>query len=148
MYALPRIFDFFEKASELKWIWKLEVLHSGSAASIYAHHIRVRSKPFLWYAKGAETNTTHYFEDIMHSKPPDFEDIIHSKPPNKDLHDWGQSPVEAEYVIKHITVENQIVLDPFMGSAEWGKAALKLNRKFIGIDINPETFQLAKAEFS
>ena len=56
----------------------------------------------------AETNTTHWFEDI-----------IYSKPPNKILHDWGQSPVEAEYVIKHITVENQIVLDPFMGSAEW-----------------------------
>jgi DNA modification methylase len=136
-YALPRIFDYFEKASELKWIWKLEVIHSGSAAPIYAHHIRVRSKPFLWYAKGAETNTTHYFEDI-----------IYLKPPHKEFHEWAQSPVEADYVIKHVTVENQIVLDPFMGSSEWGTAVLKLNRKFIGIEINPETLQLAKANLA
>lgn len=134
-YALPKVFDYFEKAPELKWIWKLEVIHTGSASAMYAYNIRVKSKPFLWYVKGAERpNTTHFLEDI-----------IFSEPPNKSLHDWGQSPVEANYVIENITVENQIVLDPFMGSAEWGRAALKLKRKFIGIEIDPQRFEIAKA---
>jgi DNA modification methylase len=50
-------------------------------------------------------------------------DVIYSRPPEKILHKWEQSSVEAEHIIKGLTVgENQIVLDPFMGSAEWGRA--------------------------
>jgi DNA modification methylase len=47
-------------------------------------------------------------------------------------------------VIENVTVKNQIVLDPFMGSGTNGIAALKLNRKFIGIDIDQDTFDIAK----
>jgi adenine specific DNA methylase Mod len=38
---------------------------------------------------------------------------------------WQQSTIEAERVIKTLTVENQIVLDPFMGSGTTGIAALE-----------------------
>jgi site-specific DNA-methyltransferase (adenine-specific) len=37
-----------------------------------------------------------------------------------------------------------IVLDPFMGSGTTGLAAVELNRRFIGIEIAPEYFELAK----
>jgi DNA modification methylase len=102
---------------------------------MHAYHIRVKSKPLLWFVKGADSprSTTHYIEDVISSKPPD-----------KSLHPWAQSPVEAEYVIENVTVKNQIVLDPFMGSGTNGIAALKLNRKFIGIDIDQDTFDIAK----
>ena len=40
-------------------------------------------------------------------------------------------------------LENQTVLDPMMVSGTTGIAALKLNRKFIGIEKNPETFEIA-----
>jgi adenine specific DNA methylase Mod len=36
-----------------------------------------------------------------------------------------QSTIEVERVIKTLTVENQIVLDPFMGSGTTGIAALE-----------------------
>ncbi len=36
------------------------------------------------------------------------------------------------------------VLDPFMGSGTTGKMAKQLNRDFIGIEINPEYFEIAK----
>ena len=53
---------------------------------------------------------------------------------------------EAEYCIKHLTLENHsTVLDPFMGSGTTGLAALKLGRKFIGIEINSETFEIARS---
>ena len=71
--------------------------------------------------------------------------MIDSKPPDKSLHELAQSPVEAEYIIENLTVENQTVLDPFMGVGNFGKAALKLKRQFIGIEIDPERFELAKA---
>jgi DNA modification methylase len=40
--------------------------------------------------------------------------------------------------------EGDTVLDPMMGSGTTGKMAVKLNRKFIGIEIAAEYFQLAE----
>jgi DNA modification methylase len=34
-------------------------------------------------------------------------------------------------------VENQTVLNPFMGAGNFGKAALKLKLQFIGIEMDP-----------
>ena len=52
-----------------------------------------------------------------------------------------------EIPLKHIqswSNEGDIVLDPFMGSGTTGLAALELNRKFIGIEMNNEYFELSK----
>ena len=40
--------------------------------------------------------------------------------------------------------ENGVVLDMFMGSGTTGVVCKKLNRNFIGIEINPEYFEIAK----
>lgn len=37
-----------------------------------------------------------------------------------------------------------VVLDPFMGSGTTGLAALRLGRKFVGIDIHPDNIRLAE----
>lgn len=44
--------------------------------------------------------------------------------------------------IKSWTNEGDIVLDPFMGSGTTALAALQLNRKFIGIEMNEEYYNL------
>lgn len=44
--------------------------------------------------------------------------------------------VLIEHLIKIASNPNAIVLDPFMGVGTTGEAALNLNRKFIGCDIN------------
>jgi site-specific DNA-methyltransferase (adenine-specific) len=36
-------------------------------------------------------------------------------------------------------------MDPMMGSGTTGNAALKLKRKFIGIEIDPDRFAVAKS---
>ena len=46
--------------------------------------------------------------------------------------------------IRSWTNEGDIVLDPFMGSGTTGLAALELNRKFIGIEMNNEYFEVSK----
>ncbi len=46
-------------------------------------------------------------------------------------------------VIRACSKENDIVLDPFMGSGSTGIACIDLNRKFIGIEINKQYFDIA-----
>ena len=56
-----------------------------------------------------------------------------------------QKPVDlCEYLIKTYTNEGDLVLDNCMGSGSTGVACKKLNRRFIGIELNSETFNLAK----
>jgi site-specific DNA-methyltransferase (adenine-specific) len=40
-------------------------------------------------------------------------------------------------------IEGETILDPFMGSGTTGVAAVKLGRKFIGIEIEPKYFDIA-----
>ena len=42
------------------------------------------------------------------------------------------------------TNPGDLVLDPFMGSGSTGAAALELGRDFIGVEMTPEYFQIAK----
>lgn len=55
-----------------------------------------------------------------------------------------QKPIKLlQYLIEATSDLNSTVLDPFMGSGSTGVAALNLNRKFIGIEANPEYTDLA-----
>lgn len=46
--------------------------------------------------------------------------------------------------LKHSTREGDIVLDPFCGSGTTLKACQELNRQYIGIEINPKYYNIAK----
>jgi len=47
-------------------------------------------------------------------------------------------------ILRDFTIEGETILDPFMGSGTTGVACVKLNRSFIGIEINPDYFAIAK----
>lgn len=53
-----------------------------------------------------------------------------------------------EWFIKLFTQENDVVLDPFMGSGTTNIVANRLNRQSIGIEILPEYFEEVKKYFS
>lgn len=54
-------------------------------------------------------------------------------------------PVELPYrLIQLYTYENEVVLDPFIGSGQTAIAAIKTNRHWIGYDVEEEYVQLAE----
>ena len=56
-----------------------------------------------------------------------------------------QKPVPLmKHFVRLLSNEDDVVLDPFMGSGSTGVAALEANRKFIGMELNPEYFAIAE----
>jgi site-specific DNA-methyltransferase (adenine-specific)/modification methylase len=55
-----------------------------------------------------------------------------------------QKPREVmKWCIEQLPEPNRTILDPFMGSGTTGVAAVKLGRRFIGIEIEPKYFDIA-----
>ena len=67
---------------------------------------------------------------------------------NRTVHPT-QKPVDLlQYLIKTYTDEGMTVLDNCMGSGSTGVAAKKLNRNFIGMELDAEYFKIAKQRIS
>ena len=57
----------------------------------------------------------------------------------------NQKPVDLlEQCIEKSSDENDIVFDGFIGSGSTGVAALNLHRKFVGVELDPQYFEIAK----
>lgn len=66
----------------------------------------------------------------------------------KDKKDFGHPTIKPidliEKFIRNSTKEGDIIMDPFMGSGTTGVACRKLNRSFIGIEINKDYCEIAR----
>jgi len=63
----------------------------------------------------------------------------------KNNHPTVKSLKLMEYLIKLVSREGAVVLDPFLGSGTTAVACVKLNRKFIGIEKEEDYIKIAKA---
>jgi len=58
-------------------------------------------------------------------------------------------PVDLpKWFIRLFTLPGQVVLDPFIGSGTTALAAIQLDRKYVGIDLNPEYVKLSQTRLS
>lgn len=72
-------------------------------------------------------------------------DVIKFSNGNHHIHHPTQKPVDLlEYLIKTYTNEGMTVLDNCMGSGSTGVAAKQLKRNFIGMELDPKYFEIAK----
>lgn len=67
----------------------------------------------------------------------------HSNVTRNKLHQT-QKPVEVMDWLLSITDPGAVVLDPFMGSASTGVAALRSGRRFVGCEVVPDIYQIAE----
>ena len=64
---------------------------------------------------------------------------------NKNIHPTIKPTTLMRYLCKLVTPPNGIILDPFMGSGSTGKAAILEGFDFIGIELQEDYFEIAKA---
>jgi site-specific DNA-methyltransferase (adenine-specific) len=128
-----------EKELALKWRgWRL-----GNLAPIY--------EPIAWMFKPYQrTITDNVIENevgamniaasLINGKSPTNILEFGFKKNQKRIHE-AQKPIALmEYLIQLTTIENQIVLDPFIGSGTTAIACQNLNRRFIGFELNPNHY--------
>ena len=141
-YTIPEILNIII-SNNLKYRWPIIVEHTGHSTAYHGNKIFVRCKPLFWFTKGDRISEhapcCSYVGNYLY-------DLIKSTPPDKILHEWQQSNVEAEYISSKLAPEKiGVVLDPFMGSGTTGIASKKLDRSFIGIEIDKGRFEIARA---
>jgi len=127
---IGKVINMMEKQG-LKFHWPITVLHSGASASVFGKKVLVAAKIMLWFQKGK------YSGEFVR-------DVIKSEFEGKELHEWAQSTKESDYYIKYMTIENEIVYDPFLGSGTFGISAKRLKRQFIGCEVSKEHYETAR----
>lgn len=101
--------------------------------------------PSRWYMKNCEftlflrKGKAKTINNIGSKMIHEFDNIIGNK-----KHPTEKPVKLMEYYIANSSNEQDTILDPFMGVGSTGVAAINLNRKFIGIEIDENYFKIAK----
>ena len=90
--------------------------------------------PIFYYGKDP------YLSRGLGSRPDSFRYFTE----NIDAHHPCPMPLKSwQKLVERCSLPDETVLDPFMGSGTTGMACANLNRKFIGIEIEPKYFEEA-----
>ena len=127
------IFEYFaeKKGTTRCVVWQKSNPSPMNGQYIYLSGVELA----VWYKKsGAKVFNAHCKNSVF--KYPNGQTKYHPTEKNHQL---------LEDLILDNTNENDIVLDPCMGSGSCGIVSKKLNRKFYGIEIDETYFNTAKA---
>lgn len=103
----------------------------------------------LWAAKD-EKSKHHFNYDLMKqiNRGKQMRNVWEISAPPAEEKKYGKHPTQKPVellarIILASTKEGDLVLDPFCGSSTTGIAAIKLNRKYVGIDAEDDYLQLS-----
>jgi DNA modification methylase len=114
-------------------------------------------KPYNYSGKEYDNKKTSMFNGDKPQAPSNFNDsgnasrfFYCAKASKSDRSDGNNHPTVKptelmRYLCRLITPPNGIVLDPFMGSGSTGKGAILEGFDFIGMELDPEYVEIAKA---
>ena len=112
----------------------------NASPNLSCKYFTASHESLIWARKNK--NAKHYFNYEAMKNGNFAKDFIKKKI-------FGKHPTQKplallERIIEASTQEGDLILDPFMGSGTTGVAAIKLNRRFVGIDVEKEYFDLAE----
>ena len=132
------------KKQPMRCIEELLVFTKGGVQSNYYPETINYDKPIIKNKCSSKiyVSETSYVS-TCYSYPNHYLEFKAINPPNKKHS--SEKPVDLlEYLIKTYTLEGDTVLDNCMGSGSTGVACINTKRKFIGIELNEDYYNIAK----
>jgi site-specific DNA-methyltransferase (adenine-specific) len=109
-------------------------------------HRRCRNCHYILQDYGGKKSQMHQFGPLVSDVWTDIHRIRHKK--RRDEHPC-QLPIPIlERLLLLSSDENDIVLDPFVGTGTTAIAAKKLGRRFVGIDIDPKYVEISNKKLT
>jgi DNA modification methylase len=130
-YQLPFVIEQFAKTDFRFW-W-ICGMRQTARRKLFGKRVNVYFKPALWYVKGKKRK--------LNDMP---SDLVLGTMPEKKVHKWEQGIGWFYHWVDRICNAGDTVLDPFMGVGTTGVACVQLGRNFIGCEIDPKYFDIAK----
>ncbi len=124
---------------------------SGGGIELQKYSDKGGASRFFYCAKASKSERNLGCEDMEDKTTDDGREVVSDRPhqrgasQRKNNHPTVKPIKLMEYLIKLISREGAIVLDPFLGSGTTAIACLKLNHKFIGIEKEEEYVKIAQA---
>ena len=136
----------FKFKRELIWVYK-NPCKSKLRVTKQARMFIMGHESILWFVK----TDKYYFNnegvvELSWFENPAFSGMRRSAEGNPQ-EKLGVTPKPlkiARILIKRLCKPHGIVFDPFMGFGTFGIASMQLNRSFIGFEIRPEIYEIAK----
>ncbi len=114
----------------LQYQWTLAYMTPGAHVQVWPRDVLCGWKPVFWFVKGQYAGGRQF-------------DVHTSAGADKDHHHWGQSESGMASLIEAFTRPGDTVLDPFLGGGTTGVVAVRLNRLFIGVDVDEDAMATA-----
>ena len=151
---LDELIRVMKKVNIFIWCNKQQILDIANYFKDYSMEILVWAKdnptPFTNNVWLADLEYCLYFREkgVKLNDGYELKSKWFNSPINKsDKDDYGHPTIKPIELVKrhiaHATNENDIVLDPFMGSGTTAVACKELGRNFIGYEINKEYYTIA-----
>lgn len=93
-----------------------------------------KGAPCRWF------DNTHMVENIIRPGDYGIKKII----PSKTQHPTVKPVALMAHFIRLHTMPRDVVLDPFMGSGTTGVACVNMDREFIGVELDPQFYEMAE----
>lgn len=135
---IPDYFNFY--VNQLGCGFDFLFWQKGNALPTYSNKYLTDMEYCLYFKKGKGHCFPQNYEDAKtwYSAPINLYDK------QRYLHPTIKPLEMIERLVRNSSKENEVVLDPFMGSGTTGVACKKLNREFIGMEINEQFYNMAK----
>ncbi len=122
----------------LAYQWTCAIVYRGGQAALPWRHLRVGWKPLLLFAR-PPAGAGSWCADTV---------VSDAASAAKTLHPWQQSGDPARYYLRRLTAPGALVCDPFTGSGTTAVVALALGRRFVGAELDPETYAVARGRIA